>query len=79
MAAHRHRRHSGSLRSLGDLGAAVGGWLSLMAIVLASDAGAVNAQVTVHYYDGLYHEIFNEPEQETVLADTITWLDSVTS
>ncbi len=42
------------------------------------EAGAVNAQVTAHYYDGLYHEIFNEPEQETVLADTVSWLDSVT-
>jgi alpha-beta hydrolase superfamily lysophospholipase len=41
------------------------------------EAGAVNASVTTHYYDGLYHEIFNEPEQEAVLADTIAWLDSV--
>jgi acylglycerol lipase len=41
------------------------------------EAGAVNARVTTHYYDGLYHEIFNEPEQATVLADTIAWLDSV--
>jgi alpha-beta hydrolase superfamily lysophospholipase len=41
------------------------------------EAGAVNAQVTSHYYDGLYHEVFNEPERATVLADTIAWLDSV--
>ena len=34
--------------------------------------------MTAHYYDGLYHEIFNEPEQDTVLADTVAWLDSVT-
>jgi len=41
------------------------------------EAGAVNADVTAHYYDGLYHEIFNEPEQDMVLADTVGWLDSV--
>ena len=41
------------------------------------EAGAVNAKVTTHYYDGLYHEIFNEPEQAAVLADTVAWLDSV--
>jgi acylglycerol lipase len=41
------------------------------------EAGAVNATVTTHYYDGLYHEIFNEPEQAAVIADTIAWLDSV--
>jgi lysophospholipase len=43
------------------------------------EAGAVNAQVTAAYYEGLYHEIFNEPEQDAVLADTVAWLDSVTS
>jgi hypothetical protein len=37
----------------------------------------VNAAVTVHYYDGLYHEIFNEPEQESVIGDTVAWLNSV--
>jgi alpha-beta hydrolase superfamily lysophospholipase len=43
------------------------------------EAGAVNATVTSHYYDGLYHEIFNEPEHDMVLADTIAWLDTVTA
>ncbi len=38
---------------------------------------ATNATVTSHYYDGLYHEIFNEPEQQTVLADLVAWLDSI--
>ena len=41
------------------------------------ETGAVNATVTTHYYDGLYHEIFNEPEHAAVIADTIAWLDSV--
>ena len=39
------------------------------------EAGAVNADVTSHYYEGLYHEIFNEPEQEQVLDDLVAWLD----
>ncbi len=37
---------------------------------------AVNATVTSHYYEGLYHEIFNEPEQQAVLADLVAWLDA---
>lgn len=41
------------------------------------EAGAVNAAVTAHYYDGLYHEVFNEPEQDRVIADLIAWLDSL--
>lgn len=45
----------------------------------ALQTGAVNAKVTSHYYDGLYHEIFNEPEQAAVLADTVGWLDSVSA
>lgn len=39
---------------------------------------AVNAQVTSHYYEGLYHEVFNEPEQATVIGDLIAWLRTVT-
>jgi acylglycerol lipase len=30
---------------------------------------------TLTLYDGLYHEIFNEPERDTVLGDVVTWLD----
>lgn len=43
----------------------------------ALERAAVNADVTAHYYDGLYHEIFNEPEREQVLADLVTWIRSV--
>jgi acylglycerol lipase len=32
--------------------------------------------LTVRYYPGLYHEIFNEPEQNEVLADLRGWLDT---
>ena len=32
------------------------------------------ADKTVLAYDGLYHEIFNEPERETVLDDLCSWL-----
>jgi len=31
---------------------------------------------TLTIYDGLYHEIFNEPEKDDVIADVITWLDA---
>jgi alpha-beta hydrolase superfamily lysophospholipase len=40
-------------------------------------AGAVNADVTSHFYEGLYHEILNEPEQQQVIADLLAWLDGV--
>jgi alpha-beta hydrolase superfamily lysophospholipase len=25
-------------------------------------------------YDGLFHEVFNEPEQDAVLDDVVAWL-----
>jgi acylglycerol lipase len=31
---------------------------------------------TLKRYDGLYHEILNEPERDAVLADIAAWLDS---
>lgn len=33
-----------------------------------------STDVTVRLYDGLYHEIFNEPEQDQVLDDFLAWL-----
>ena len=30
---------------------------------------------TLRLYDGLYHEVFNEPERDQVLADLSDWLD----
>jgi alpha-beta hydrolase superfamily lysophospholipase len=41
-------------------------------VMLGERIGAANA--TVLAYDGLYHEIFNEPERETVLDDLWSWL-----
>lgn len=38
-------------------------------------ARAGSADKTLKLYDGLYHEILNEPEKETVLADIVGWLD----
>lgn len=29
---------------------------------------------TLHYYDGLAHEVFNEPEREQVVLDLMRWL-----
>ena len=37
-------------------------------------AGAGSGDKTLRLYPGLYHEIFNEPERETVLADLYDWL-----
>lgn len=31
---------------------------------------------TIKIYDGLYHEVFNEPEHEQVLNDVKTWLEA---
>ncbi|MCA1703397.1 MAG: alpha/beta hydrolase, partial [Actinobacteria bacterium] len=31
---------------------------------------------TLCRYEGLYHEIFNEPEQDRVLADLLAWLEA---
>ncbi len=41
------------------------------------EAAATNATITSHYYEGLFHEIFNEPEQQRVIGDLLTWLDAV--
>lgn len=35
-----------------------------------------SADKTLKLYDGLYHEILNEPEQDQVKTDMISWLDS---
>jgi alpha-beta hydrolase superfamily lysophospholipase len=31
---------------------------------------------TVHVYDGLFHEILNEPEKETVMSDMLAWMEA---
>jgi alpha-beta hydrolase superfamily lysophospholipase len=33
---------------------------------------------TLRVYDGLYHELFNEPERRVVLGDAVAWLDART-
>ena len=43
-------------------------------VMLGERIGA--ADKTVHAYDGLFHEILNEPERETVLEDIVGWLDT---
>ena len=37
---------------------------------------AASADKTIKRYEGLYHEILNEPERGAVVADTLAWLDS---
>lgn len=51
--------------------------------VLASPAGSIemhehvsSADKAIKIYPGLYHEIFNEPEQHQVLADMSGWLEA---
>lgn len=39
-------------------------------------AHATNAELTVRFYDGLYHEPHNEPERDRVLDDIVEWLDA---
>ncbi len=38
---------------------------------------ATQATVTFRRYDGLYHELFNEPERGRVIQDLIHWMDKV--
>lgn len=40
--------------------------------MVAETAGSKD--LTIEVYDGLYHEIFNEPERERVLDDLTAWL-----
>jgi alpha-beta hydrolase superfamily lysophospholipase len=40
------------------------------------DGHTGSADHTLRTYDGLYHEVFNEPERETVLDDLVSWLDA---
>lgn len=37
-----------------------------------------SSDVTTKVYDELYHEVFNEPEQDVVLGDLVDWLKSHT-
>ncbi|GAC70900.1 alpha/beta hydrolase [Gordonia soli] len=39
---------------------------------------AASDDLTHTVYDGLYHEIFNEPEKETVLDELVEWLQTRT-
>ncbi len=43
-------------------------------VMLGERIGA--ADMTLKPYEGLYHEIFNEPEQEQVLDDLCAWLNA---
>ncbi|MGH3516353.1 MAG: lysophospholipase [Haloechinothrix sp.] len=40
--------------------------------LVADRAGS--SDITLKLYDGLYHEVFNEPEQDSVLDDVVQWL-----
>ncbi len=34
-------------------------------------------QRTLRIYEGLYHEVYNEPERDRVIADLLSWLEAV--
>jgi len=36
---------------------------------------AQSTDKTLKFYNGLYHEVLNEPEKEEVMADILAWLD----
>lgn len=38
-------------------------------------AGAGSIDKTLKLYEGLYHEVLNEPEKEQILAEIVEWLD----
>ena len=38
--------------------------------------GASSTDKTIKVYQGLYHEVFNEPERAHVLGDVETWLEA---
>jgi len=38
--------------------------------------GASSKDKTLKVYEGFFHEVFNEPERATVLADVAAWLDA---
>ncbi|WP_338773598.1 lysophospholipase [Nocardia vulneris] len=40
------------------------------------ERGAGSKDLTAIRYDGLYHEIFNEPEQDEVLGNVVDWLEA---
>ncbi|WP_225728716.1 MULTISPECIES: alpha/beta hydrolase [unclassified Nocardia] len=40
------------------------------------ERGAAAKDLTVIRYEGLYHEVFNEPEQDKVLGDVVAWLQA---
>lgn len=37
--------------------------------------GISSEDKTLKYYEGLYHEIFNEPEREEVISDVVSWIN----
>ncbi len=41
---------------------------------LVDAVGSTDVELKV--YPGLYHEVFNEPEQEQVLDDVVSWINA---
>ncbi|MBL4674349.1 MAG: lysophospholipase [Arenicella sp.] len=45
--------------------------------VLHDTVSSSDKQITI--YQGLFHEIFNEPESDTIFAEMVTWMDATLS
>ena len=49
--------------------------LTSIGTIAAFYEAAGSTDKTLNIYEGLYHEVFNAPEKETVIGDLIDWLD----
>ena len=45
-------------------------------LIDSNDAWHDGLNKTLKLYDGLYHDLFHEPEKDQVTADVIEWLDA---
>ena len=76
---HRHASIMPVYRKLGD-GDAMAGFRKTYATLAATRPvydllGPPKAR-TLRYYDGLFHEVFNEPERDRVIADLAVWIEA---
>jgi alpha-beta hydrolase superfamily lysophospholipase len=71
----RRRQLAGGARVVADRSARLrAGWLHCRAQCAPDSA----KDVTLKLYDGLHHEVFNEPERDIVLGDLVDWLEART-
>ena len=74
-AARRRRAPAGDAAGPGDARHRRPAWCPPQGSQLVEEKLG-SSDKTLKLYDGLYHEIFNEPEKEQVLDDLVGWLDA---